>query len=107
MSKENVEIVRHVYEGWSRGDFSQSELVQRGHRVRDGGLAAPGQVACRRGDARAVARQFDCVVVRLALYWDTERAREAAAGRGLAERLPAHRPHLRRTLELERGRPGQ
>ena len=26
MSQENVEIVRRVYEGWSRGDFSQSEL---------------------------------------------------------------------------------
>jgi ketosteroid isomerase-like protein len=26
MSKENVEIVRRVYEGWSRGDFSESEL---------------------------------------------------------------------------------
>jgi ketosteroid isomerase-like protein len=26
MSKENVEIVRRVYEGWSRGDFSEAEL---------------------------------------------------------------------------------
>ena len=26
MSKENVEIVRRVYEGWSRGDYSQTEL---------------------------------------------------------------------------------
>ena len=26
MSEENVEIVRRVYEGWARGDFSQSEL---------------------------------------------------------------------------------
>jgi ketosteroid isomerase-like protein len=26
MSEENVEIVRRVYDGWSRGDFSQTEL---------------------------------------------------------------------------------
>jgi ketosteroid isomerase-like protein len=26
MSQENVEIVRRVYEGWSRGDFSETEL---------------------------------------------------------------------------------
>jgi ketosteroid isomerase-like protein len=25
MSEENVEIVRRVYEGWSRGDFSRTE----------------------------------------------------------------------------------
>ena len=27
MSEENVEIVRRVYDGWSRGDFSQTELL--------------------------------------------------------------------------------
>jgi len=26
MSQENVEIVRRVYEGWSCGDFSETEL---------------------------------------------------------------------------------
>ncbi len=26
MSEENAEIVRRVYDGWSRGDFSQTEL---------------------------------------------------------------------------------
>src|SRR5437588_517467 len=26
MSGENVEIVRHVYEGWARGDFSEGDV---------------------------------------------------------------------------------
>jgi len=26
MSQENVEIVRGIYDGWSRGDFSQAEV---------------------------------------------------------------------------------
>ena len=129
MTKENVEIVRRVYEGWSRGDFSEAELfdpeiefemVDWPHSGRSRGLAAmretwlttlsawedfratPEEVVDNgdnvlvlnhisgrgRGSGADVSALTATVwtvengrVVRLALYWDTERAREAAAGR--------------------------
>ena len=129
MSKENVEIVRRVYEGWSRGDFSQVELfdpeiefemIDWPHPAKSRGVEAmretwlatlsawddfrahPDEVIDHgdsvlvlnsisgrgRGsgaDVSAVTATLFTVeagkVVRLALYWNTERAREAAAGR--------------------------
>ena len=129
MSKENVEIVRRVYEGWSRGDFSQVELfdpevefemIDWPHPAKSRGVAAmrdtwlatlsawddfrahPDEVIDHgdsvlvlnsisgrgRGsgaDVSAVTASLFTVeagkVVRLALHWNTERAREAAAGR--------------------------
>jgi ketosteroid isomerase-like protein len=141
MSHENVELVREVYEGWSRGDFSQIEafdpeidfeMVDWPHQTRARGIsmaahrARPG--ACLDNEAmwrtwratlsawvdfRALPTEYvDCGrnvlvlnriqgsgkesgagvsadtatvwtveagrVVRLALYWDTVAAREAA-----------------------------
>jgi ketosteroid isomerase-like protein len=129
MSKENVEIVRRVYEGWSRGDFSQSELfdpdiefemVDWPHPAKSRGLEAmreswlttlaawedframPDEVIDHgdnvlvlnsisgrgRGSGADVSAQTATLwtveggmVVRLALYWDTERARVAAERR--------------------------
>jgi ketosteroid isomerase-like protein len=129
MSKENIEIVRRVYEGWSRGDFSEAELFDpdvefelvdwphpassRGiDAMRDAWLptlaawedfrAKPEEVIDHgdrvlvlnhisgrgRGsgaDVSALTATLWTVengrVVRLALYWDTERARKAAEGR--------------------------
>jgi ketosteroid isomerase-like protein len=128
MSKENVEIVRRVYEGWSRGDFSESELfdpdvefemVDWPHPAKSRGVdamretwlttlaawedfrAKPDEVIDHgdnilvlnsisgrgRGsgaDVSALTATLWTVengrVVRLALYWDTERARAAAEG---------------------------
>ena len=129
MSKETVEIVRGIYEGWSRGDFSESELfhpevefemIDWPHPTKSRGVAAmretwlatlsawddfrahPDEVIdygdrvlvinsiTGRGkgsgaDVSAVTATLWTVeggrVVRLALHWDTERARQAA-GRG-------------------------
>jgi uncharacterized protein len=130
MSQESVEIVRRVYEGWSRGDFSESELfdpevefemVDWPHPVKSRGLAAmretwlttlgawddfrarPDEVIDH-GDTVLVLNHISGrgkgsgadvsaltatlwtleagKVVRLALYWDTERAREAAVRSG-------------------------
>lgn len=129
MSKENVEIVNRVYEGWSRGDFSAAELfdpeiefemVDWPHSGRSRGLEAMRETWLAtlaawedfRAEPREVTDHGDNVlvlnhisgrgrgsgadvsaltatvwtvehgkVVRLALYWDTERAREAAEGR--------------------------
>ena len=129
MSQENVEIVRRVYEGWSRGDFSQTELfdpeiefelIDWPHPVRSRGIEAmaetwratlaawedfrakPDEVIDHgdnvlvlnsisgrgRGSGADVSALTATVwtvvggrVVRLALYWDTARAREAAEGR--------------------------
>ena len=129
MSQENVEIVRRVYEGWSRGDFSRSELfdpdvefemIDWPHPAKTQGLAAmreawlttlaawedfrakPEEVTehgdrilvlnsiSGRGrgsgaDVSALTATLWTVdsgqVVRLALYWDVGRAREAAEGR--------------------------
>jgi ketosteroid isomerase-like protein len=129
MSNENVEIVRRVYEGWSRGDFSEAdlfdpeiefEMVDWPHSGRSRGLAAmretwlttlsawedfratpeelidnghnvlvlnhiSGRGRGSGADVSALTATVWTVengrVVRLALYWDTERAREAAAGR--------------------------
>jgi ketosteroid isomerase-like protein len=128
MSKENVEIVRRVYEGWSRGDFSESELfdadvefemVDWPHPAKSRGVdamretwlttlaawedfrAKPDEVIDHgdnilvlnsisgrgRGSGADVSALTATVwtvengrVVRLALYWDTARAREAAEG---------------------------
>jgi ketosteroid isomerase-like protein len=128
MSKENVEIVRRVYEGWSRGDFSESELfdpdvefemVDWPHPAKSRGVdamretwlatlaawedfrAKPDEVIDHdenilvlnsisgrgRGsgaDVSALTATLWTVengrVVRLALYWDTARARAAAEG---------------------------
>jgi ketosteroid isomerase-like protein len=126
VSKENVELVRRVYEGWACGDFSGSdafhpeidfEMVDWPHQTRTRGIEAMGRTW--RGtlsawdDFRAVPLEYvDCGsnvlvikqiegsgkesqaevsaetatvwtledgrVVRLALYWDTDRAREEA-----------------------------
>ena len=126
MSEENVEIVRRVYDGWSRGDFSAGEyfdpeidfeLVDWPHPARSRGveeMARTWQATLRAwDDFRAVADEFIDFghnvlvlnsirgrgkgsgaevsaltatvwtleagkVVRLALYWDIDRAREAA-----------------------------
>ena len=49
MSQENVELVRAVYEGWARGDFSQIdafdpkiefEMVDWPHQIRVRGISA-------------------------------------------------------------------
>jgi ketosteroid isomerase-like protein len=128
MSKENVEIVRRVYEGWSRGDFSESELfdaavefemVDWPHPAKSRGVdamretwlttlaawedfrAKPDEVIDHgdnilvlnsisgrgRGSGADVSALTATVwtvengrVVRLALSWDTARAREAAEG---------------------------
>jgi ketosteroid isomerase-like protein len=129
MSKENVEIVHRVYEGWSRGDFSHAELFDpeiefemvdwphsgrsRGlEAMRETWLATLGAWEDFRAEPKEVIDHGDNVlvlnhisgrgrgsgadvsaltatvwtvdhgrVVRLALYWDTERARDAAEGR--------------------------
>jgi ketosteroid isomerase-like protein len=129
MSQENVEIVRRVYEGWSRGDFSETELfdpeiefemVDWPHPAKSRGIeamaetwlatlaawkdfrAVPDEVIDHgdnvlvlnsisgrgRGSGADVTALTATVwsveggrVVRLALYWDTERAREAAERR--------------------------
>lgn len=126
MSEQNVEIVRRVYEGWSRGDFTgaeafdpeiEFELVDWPHPAKSRGVeemrrtwattlsawedfrAEPDDVidcgdnvlVLNRIQGRGkesgaeVSAQTATVwtldggrVVRLALYWDTARAREAA-----------------------------
>jgi ketosteroid isomerase-like protein len=130
VSKENVELVRRVYEGWARGDFSQIdafhpeidfEMVDWPHQTRARGIEDMWRTW--RGtltawdDFRAVPLEYvDCGskvlvinqiegsgkesgaevsaqtatvwtledgrVVRLALYWDTARARDAAEESG-------------------------
>ena len=129
MSEENVEIVRRVYEGWSRGDFSETELfdpeiefemIDWPHPAKSRGIeamaetwlatlaawedfrAVPDEVIDHgdnvlvfnsisgrgRGSGADVSALTATVwtvqggsVVRLALYWDTARAREAVEGR--------------------------
>jgi ketosteroid isomerase-like protein len=129
MSQENVEIVRRVYEGWSRGDFSETELfdpqiefemIDWPHPAKSRGIeamaetwlatlaawddfrAVPDEVIDHgdnvlvlnsisgrgRGSGADVSALTATVwtveggrVVRLALYWDTARAREAVEGR--------------------------
>jgi ketosteroid isomerase-like protein len=126
MSQENVELVRQVYQGWSRGDFSQVEafdpdidfeMVDWPHQTRSRGIEAMWRswrsslsawddfravpleyVDCGhnvlvvnqiegsgKGSGAEVSAQTATVwtidggrVVRLALYWDIGRAREAA-----------------------------
>jgi ketosteroid isomerase-like protein len=128
MSRENVELVRGVYEGWARGDFSRIEafhpeidfeMVDWPHQTRARGIAA--MATTWRGtlrawdDFRSIPTEYiDCgrnilvlnriegsgkesgagvsadtatlwtvddgTVTRLALYWDVDRARQAAAG---------------------------
>ena len=130
MSQENVEIVRRVYEGWSRGDFSETELfdpeiefemIDCPHPAKSRGIeamaetwlatlaawedfrAVPDEVIDHgvnvlvlnsisgrgRGSGADVSALTATVwtveggrVVRLALYWDTGRAREAVEARG-------------------------
>jgi ketosteroid isomerase-like protein len=129
MSEENVAVVRRVYEGWSRGDFSQTELfdpeiefemIDWPHPAKSRGIEAmsetwlatlsawedfrakPEEVIDHgdnvlvlnsisgrgRGSGADVSALTATVwtieggrVARLALYWDTARAREASAGR--------------------------
>jgi ketosteroid isomerase-like protein len=126
MSQENVEIARRVYEGWSRGDFSEGEvfdpdvefeMVDWPHPARSHGVeemqrtwqttlsawddfrAEPddfidygdnvlvlNSIRGRgKGSGAEVSAQTATVwtfeagrVVRLALYWDTALATEAA-----------------------------
>jgi ketosteroid isomerase-like protein len=126
MSQENVELVRQVYEGWSRGDFSrveafdpeiEFEMVDWPHQTRVRGFEEMWRTwratLSAWDDFRAVPLDYvDCGqnvlvinhiqgsgkesgaevsaqtatvwtieggrVVRLALYWDVVRAREAA-----------------------------
>jgi ketosteroid isomerase-like protein len=128
MSQDNVELVRQVYKGWSRGDFSQIEafdpevdfeMVDWPHQTRARGIedmwrtwlatlsawddfrAVPTDyVDCGRNvlvinhiqgsgkesgaevsaETATVWTVEDGRVVRLALYWDTAKAREAAEG---------------------------
>jgi ketosteroid isomerase-like protein len=129
MSEENVEIVRRIYEGWARGDFSEAEafhpeiefeMVDWPHPARSRGVAEmrrtwqttlsawddfraepdelidhgdnvlvlnsiSGRGRGSGADVSALTATLWTVeggrVVRLALYWDTERAREAAERR--------------------------
>jgi ketosteroid isomerase-like protein len=128
VSQENVEIVRRVYEGWSRGDFSQTEhfdpeiefeLIDWPHPARSRGVEAMAEIWLAtlsawddfrakpdevidhgnnvlvlnsisgrgRGSGADVSALTATVwtveggkVVRLALYWDVDRARQAAEG---------------------------
>jgi ketosteroid isomerase-like protein len=137
MSKENVEIVRRVYEGWSRGDFSQSELfdpdiefemVDWPHPAKSRGLEAMRETwlatLAAWEDFRAVPSEVidrgDNVLVLNSISGRGRgsgadvsallghRAGARGGGRaGLAERLPAHGPHLRGALQLECGWPRQ
>ncbi len=127
MSQENIELVRSVYDGWSRGDFSETEaydpdiefeMVDWPHQTRVRGVEEMSRTwrstLSAWHDFRAVPTDYvDCGrnvlvinhiqgsgkesgaevsaetatvwtvddgrVVRLALYWDVARAREAAA----------------------------
>ena len=126
MSQENVELVRRVYEGWARGNFSDTdafdpeiefEMVDWPHQTRVSGIQQMSDTWRSTlgafDDFRAVPLEYlDCGsnvlvinqieasgkesgaevsaetatiwtvehgrVVRLALYWDTDRAREVA-----------------------------
>jgi ketosteroid isomerase-like protein len=126
MSEENVQLVRRVYEGWARGDFSDSdafdpeiefEMVDWPHQTLARGVQEMSTTwratLTAFDDFRAVPLEYvDCGsnvlvinqieasgkesgaevsaetatvwtvengrVVRLALYWDTARAREVA-----------------------------
>ena len=126
MSEDNVELIRRVYEDWSRGDFSDTdpydpeiefEMVDWPHQTRVRGIAEMGRTWGATLNAfdhfRAMPMEYiDCGrnvlvlnrieasgkesgaevsadtatlwtvdggrVVRLALYWDTEKARQAA-----------------------------
>jgi ketosteroid isomerase-like protein len=128
MSQQNVELVRRVYEGWSRGDFSDIEcfhpeidfeMVDWPHPTRvcgidamrdtwratlsawEGFRAVPTEYIDRGrnvlvlnriegsgkesgagvgADTATLWTVEDGKVVRLALYWDTTSAREAASG---------------------------
>ena len=126
MSEENIEIVRRVYDKWSRGDFSgvdcfdpgiEFEMVDWPHQTRVRGIyemASTWRATLTAFDRfRAIPLEYhDCgtnvlvinqieasgkesgaavdavtaslwtvengLVVRLALFWDTEKARAAA-----------------------------
>jgi ketosteroid isomerase-like protein len=126
MSRENVELVRRVYEGWARGDFSEGEVfhpdvefempdwphsadargVDEMARTWRATLSAwddfraeadqfiesgshvvvlnhiqargKGSGADVSADTAAVWTMDAGKVVRLALYWDTDKALEAA-----------------------------
>ena len=126
MSQENVELVRGVYEGWSRGDFSRIdafhpdidfEMVDWPHQTRVRGIedmwrtwlgtlrawenfrAIPTEYADCGSNVLVINRiqgsgkesgadvsaetatvwtVEDGKIVRLALYWNTVAAREAA-----------------------------
>ena len=130
MSEENVKIVRRVYEGWARGDFSEGEafhpeiefeMVDWPHPARSRGVeemrrtwqttlsawddfrAEPDDVVDYgdnvlvlnsirgrgKGSGAEVSAQTATVwtlkagkVVRLALFWDTALAQEAAERSG-------------------------
>jgi ketosteroid isomerase-like protein len=129
MSEKNVEIVRRVYEGWARGDFTgaeayhpdvEFEMVDWPHPARSRGVAEMQRTwqatlsawndfraeaddffdhganvlvlnsirGRGQGSGAEVSAQTATVwtveagkVVRLALYWDTALAREAAERR--------------------------
>jgi ketosteroid isomerase-like protein len=128
MSQENVELVRRVYEGWARGDFSMIEafhpeivfeMVDWPHQTKVRGIAAMSAtwretlrawddfrsvpteyIDCGRNilvlnriegsgkesgadvsaDTATVWTVEDGLVTRMALYWDVDRARQAAEG---------------------------
>jgi ketosteroid isomerase-like protein len=127
VSQANVELVRRVYEGWARGDFSgidsfhpeiEFEMVDWPHQIKVRGIAAMSDAwrdtlrawedfrsirtdyvdfghnilvlnriegsgkesgADVSADTATLWTVEDGKVVRLALYWDTQAAREAAA----------------------------
>jgi ketosteroid isomerase-like protein len=128
MSQENVELVRAVYEGWARGDFTridafhpeiEFEMVDWPHQIRVRGIPAMSDtwrdtlrawddfrsipteyIDCGRNilvlnhiqgsgkesgagvsaDTATLWTVEDGLVTRLALYWDVDRARQAAEG---------------------------
>jgi ketosteroid isomerase-like protein len=129
MPDDNVEIVRRVYEGWARGDFSgidhfhpdiEFEMADWPHQTKVTGIQAmwdtwrstlaafddfrsmptgfesfgPNVLVLNRieasgkesgadvgADTASVWTVEDGKVTRLALYWDVDTARRAAAGR--------------------------
>lgn len=71
-------------------DYGRNVLVL--NHIEGSGRESGAEVSA---DTAAVLTVEDGAVVRIALYWDTANAREAAAaGARLTERPPAHRPHL-------------
>jgi ketosteroid isomerase-like protein len=75
MSQANVQIVRRVYEQWSRGDFSEGEAFHP--EIEFEMVDWPGQAEVN-ADTATVWTIEAGKVVRLALHWNRADALEAA-----------------------------